>query len=141
MVFFMLKNKIIMLVTVILGVILVSGCEVEKISTKKTNDIDFTVVSESEIPREVNSIIEERKEGEFSVTYSDKEYTYIIIGYGKQNFEGYSIQVKEMYETKNAICVKTEFKGPKEYTNTETVSYPYIVIKIECTDKNVVFSE
>ena len=41
----------------------------------------------------------------------------------------------------NAIYVKTEFEGPKEYTNNETSTYPCIVIKIEYSDKNVIFSE
>ena len=141
MVFFMQKNKINLLVIVMLCVVAVSACGMEKISTRKTNDVDFTVVAESEMPAEVSQIIEERKEGQFQVTYSDKENTYILIGYGKQQYDGYSIQVKNLYETKNAICVKTEFKGPEEYTNTETISYPYIVIKIEYTDKNIVFSE
>lgn len=137
----MQKNKTILLMVVIISMITVCACGMEKISLKKMKNIDFTVVTESEIPQEVNSIIEERKENGFKVTYSDKEYTYIIIGYGKQKYEGYSIKVKEMYETQNVIYVKTEFKGPEEYTNTEKPSYPYIVIKIEDTDKNVVFSE
>lgn len=93
------------------------------------------------MPQEVKQIVEERKEAPFKVTYSDNQYTYIIVGYGRQKYEGYSIRVKELYETKNAICVKTEFLGPEEYTNTQVESYPYIVMKIEYTDKNVVFSE
>lgn len=124
-----------------MAVLAVTACGIEKVSKKKTNDIDFTVVAESEIPAEVNQIVEERKETPFKVTYSDNEYTYIIIGYGKQNYDGYSIRVKSVYETKNAICVTTEFSGPEEYTNTQMESYPYIVIKIEYTNKNVVFGE
>lgn len=137
----MQKNKI-RLTAIIMGcVIAVSACGMEKMSTRKTNDVDFTVVAESELPKEVSQIIEERKQGQFQVAYSDKENTYILIGYGKQKYDGYSIKVKSLYETKNNICVKTEFKGPDEYTSTETTTYPYIVIKIEYTDKNIVFSE
>lgn len=137
----MKKNRFALTCIVLLAITVVSACGVEKISKKKTNDLDYTVVAEIEMPNEVKQIVDERKENPFKVTYSDKEYTYIIVGYGKQKYEGYSIKVKEMYETKNAVCVKTEFSGPEEYTNTQVESYPYIVMKVEYTDKNVVFSE
>ena len=137
----MRRNRFVLTFIVLLSVAVVSACGIEKVSHKKTNDVDFTVVAEIEMPNEVKQIVEERKDMPFKVTYSDNKYTYIIVGYGKQKYEGYSIKVKELYETKNAICVKTEFIGPDEYTNTQVESYPYIVIKIEYTDKNVVFSE
>ena len=108
---------------------------------KKIKDIDFTVVTEAEVPQEVKQIIEERKEKEFKVTYSDDKYTYIIIGYGKQKYEGYSITVKKLFESSNAIFVRTEFLGPKKYTNNETKTYPVIVIKIKYSDKNVIFTD
>lgn len=141
MVFFMQKNKLQLLLVLVICIGVTTACGLEKIKMKKTKNIDFTVVAESEIPVEVYQIIEQRKEKEFKVTYSDNQYTYIMIGYGKQKYDGYSIKVKEMYETENAIYVKTEFEGPKEYTSNETNTYPYIVIKIEYSDKNVIFSE
>lgn len=137
----MRKNKLKLLFTLIVCIAVTTACGLEKIKTKKTNDIEFTVVAESEVPSEIQQMIEERKEKEFKVTYSDNQYTYIMIGYGKQKYDGYSIKVKEMYESENAIYVKTEFEGPKEYTNNETNTYPYIVIKIKYSDKNVIFSE
>ena len=137
----MRKNRVSLMVVVLAAVAVVTACGIEKVSEKKTNDVDFTVVAENEIPKEVSQIVEERKENTFKVTYSDNQYTYIIVGYGKQKYDGYSIKVKEVYETKNAICVNTEFRGPEEYSSTEVDSYPYIVIKIKYTDKNVVFSE
>lgn len=137
----MQKNKLQLLLVLVICIGVTTACGLEKIKMKKTKNIDFTVVAESEIPVEVYQIIEQRKEKEFKVTYSDNQYTYIMIGYGKQKYDGYSIKVKEMYETENAIYVKTEFEGPKEYTSNETNTYPYIVIKIEYSDKNVIFSE
>lgn len=141
MVFFMQKNKLIMFGLVLILTIVVSSCGIEKISDKKTNDVDYTVVADIEMPEEVKQIVEEKKKEHFKVTYSDNQYTYIIIGYGMQNREGYNIKVKNLYETKNGIYVKTEFSGPKEYSADKRTTYPYIVIKIEVTDKNVIFSE
>ena len=79
-----------------------SACGWEKTSSKKLNDVDYTIVSSQETPKEVIKIIEERKEKEFKVTYSDEQYTYIVIGYGKQKYSGYSITVTNLYETEKA---------------------------------------
>lgn len=128
----------------ILGIILVcflTGCGLEKIDKQKNKELDFTVVSEPEMTEEVRQIIAEKKTAPFKLTFSDQKYTYLLIGYGKQNTGGYCITVKELYESSNAVYVKTEFSGPKQYEKHSHTSYPYIVIKIEYTDKNIVFSE
>ncbi len=137
----MLKNKTGLILILIICIVVTSSCGIQKINRKKIKDIDFTVVTEAEVPQEVKQIIEERKEKEFKVTYSDDKYTYIIIGYGKQKYEGYSITVKKLFESSNAIFVRTEFLGPKKYTNNETKTYPVIVIKIKYSDKNVIFTD
>ena len=127
----MRKNKIKILLVLTLAIVVTSACGYEKIKKTKVKDMDYTVVAE----------IEKRKDKEFQVTYSNNEYTYIIIGYGRQQYEGYSIKVKEMYESDNAIYIKTQFNGPKEYTNEENVTYPVIVVKTEYSDKSVIFNE
>ena len=120
----MLKNKTGLILILIICIVVTSSCGIQKINRKKIKDIDFTVVTEAEVPQEVKQIIEER-----------------IIGYGKQKYEGYSITVKKLFESSNAIFVRTEFLGPKKYTNNETKTYPVIVIKIKYNDKNVIFTD
>lgn len=137
----MKKIRVVALITVFALATLTVGCGVSRISTKKEKDIDYTVMADNEIPEEVMSVIEEKKSMPFKVAYSDPENTYILIGYGKQDYKGYTINIEDIYETSNAIYVKTQFKGPDEYTNTQSETYPYIVIKIEYTDKNIVFGE
>ena len=74
------------------------------------------------------------------MTYADNGSLYIAVGYGEQPTSGYSIEVKELYESKNAIYIHTNLIGP---TNDERIverkTYPYIVVKLEYLDKNVVF--
>lgn len=132
-------NKTILLITMVIAACFMTSCAVEKISNKKIKDLDYTVVSEIEMPVEVMEIVKNRKQSPFKVTYSDNKYTYIIIGYGRQKYPGYSIKIEELYETKNAICVKTRFDGPTEYSSIESETYPYVVLKIEYNDKTVVF--
>ena len=38
---------------------------------------------------------------------------YIVIGEGPQKGGGYSVAVKELYETDNSIVIRTELTGPE----------------------------
>ena len=122
----MAKCRMVLAFTVILVGICLCSCKIEKIS--------------SEIPQEVKKVIDEKKGSEFKLAYTDPEYTYILIGYGKQDYQGYSIILKKLYETTNSIYVQTKFKGPKEYSNIQSETFPYIVIKIESTNKNILLT-
>ena len=126
----------------ILGFSILLGCGSITTSEAQLADLDFTLVSETNIQEDIKELIEEKKESPFQMTYSDGNYKYIVIGYGEQASGGYSIQVAEVYETENTICVRTSLLGPDESEAGATEpSYPYIVIKIENLDKTVVFPE
>ena len=122
----------------ILNLTLMTGCGIEEDEKEKVNDIDFTVVPEENIPKELKTLIDNKKKGEFIVSYGDKENLFIAVGYGEQPIGGYSIQVKELYETKNNIFIDTEFIGPSKSEDvSQTLSYPYIVVHMEYIDKQV----
>lgn len=117
-----------------------TGCSSEKLSTEKLRDIDFTVVDEEDIPEELEEMIDEKEEEPFKLTYADGGVLYIAVGYGEQPTTGYSIQVTELYESKNAIYIHTNLIGPsKDEKVLERETHPYIVVKLEYIDKNVVF--
>ena len=88
-----------------------------------------------------NAMIEkQKKEADFKLTYEDDGQLYIVRGYGEQETGGYSIAVKEVYLTKNAICFHTMLIGPGEAEEkTKAPSYPYIVVQVKSQDKNVIF--
>lgn len=116
------------------------GCKIQEEKPEKLKNLEFTVISEECLPEELLSMIQEKKQAEFKMTYSDKEYLYICIGYGEQKTGGYSITVNELYLTKNAIYVDTNLLGPSAAEKKKEVcSYPYIVIRIENRDETVVF--
>lgn len=124
-----------MMVSILL---LMAGCGLEEDEKEKINDIEFTVVPNENIPQELQSLIENKKKEEFVVSYGDKENLYIAIGYGEQPTGGYSIQVKELYETKNNIYIDTEFVGPSKTEDiSQSNSYPYIVVQMEYIDKQI----
>lgn len=121
-------------------VILITGCTMEESSNQKLRDLEFTIVEETDIPEELLKIIEEKKVGEFKITYTDNESLYVCVGYGEQQTGGYSIAVNELYLTSNAIYIDTNLIGPsKDEKISEALSYPYVVVKTEYMDKSVVF--
>lgn len=129
------------LYSLILGMMLLAcGCSVERTEEQKLKDLAFTVVEESQIPEDLKILIEEKKQNEFKLTFDTEEAKYIVMGYGAQQTNGYSISVEELYETKNAIYINTNLLGPsKGEAVSEVESYPYIVVKIDYMDKSVVF--
>lgn len=132
--------QLIGLIACIGAVSLLSGCSVEKANRTKVRDLDYQIIATEAIPEELLAQIEEKKAADFKMTYETTEYLYIVRGYGEQATGGYSIQVKELYLSNNAVFFATELIGPRKgETITKSPSYPYIVIQTEKVDKNVVF--
>ena len=120
--------------------LIMAGCGTDVSEMKKLRDAEYTVVAEPEIPEELREAIEEKKEEPFQFTYQSGEDLYLAKGYGVQQSSGYSIQAKELYVTEDCLVLDTELTGPGEGQKVqETNTYPYIVIKTEYMEKNVIF--
>ena len=113
------------------GIVLLAccGCGIQK-QDQKISDLPFHVVEQKAIPDELMDIIEEKKEGAFNLTYEDGESLYIVVGYGKMQTGGYSIEVPQFYLTSNHVVIDTNLIGPQTEA-VRQVSYPYIVV---CTE-------
>ncbi len=127
-----------------LGVILVTGCSVERTDPIKIEDISYTILEESQIPEELLAVIEEKKAQRFQVTFDTGKERYIAVGYGTQATGGYSISVEELYLSTNAIYLNTNLIGPlKGEPVTEAETFPYLVLKLTADakylEKSVVF--
>lgn len=124
----------------VLGFCLIGGCSMFDTSDKKISDMDFTVADAEELPEEIRTMIEERKNEAFQMAYHDGTYSYIIVGYGQQETSGYSIQVNDVYQGETGIWVDTDLIGPEKSEATEAVaSSPFVVIKIEGVDQTIRF--
>lgn len=133
-------NITVLLLTLIISAIGLTGCKSEDTDIKKIKDLDFTVVEDADLPGELKEIIEEKKELPFKITYMNKDSLYIAVGYGKQNTGGYSIAVNDLYLTKNAVYIDTNLIGPSQDTMvSQGVTYPYVVVKLELREERVVF--
>lgn len=118
----------------------VYACGQKRDPMEKIKDLEYTVIAEDNIPEELLEKIEERKENAFKLTFEDRGFLYICVGYGTQQTGGYSIAVNDLYETANAVYIDTNLIGPSPEEKSKPVaSYPYVVVKTEFLQKPVVF--
>lgn len=117
-----------------------TGCRSETGDDEKIRDLEFTVVGEKEIPEELADMISQKREKPFKLTYADGADMYIVIGEGPQQGGGYSIAVRELYLTENAVVIRTELTGPgKDEASGTDMSYPVLVVKTQFVEEPVVF--
>lgn len=117
-----------------------SGCKFTDINSGKVSELDFTVVEDKDLPVELKKLIDEKKENTLRMTYTTKDYTYMVVGYGTQKTSGYSIRVNDVYIGKNAIYVDVSLIGPAaDEMVSDTKTTPYIVLKIEKREETVIF--
>ena len=135
-----MRKKIYILAVVLLGIFLAGGCRVRKAGAEKIRDVEYTVLEETEIPETLRNEIEQRKAEDFKMSYCEGDGLYIVRGFGMQETGGYSIQMQELYLAENAIYFAADLIGPENGQDVEkTVSYPYIAVKTERLEENVVF--
>ncbi|HHX55669.1 MAG TPA: protease complex subunit PrcB family protein [Clostridiales bacterium] len=131
------KGIIVLMIGLIL---LLVSCDSSKSKPDKLKGLEFTVVEDADVPEKLMEAINDKKSQPFKTTYSDEEYLYIAVGYGEKPTGGYSISVDEFYLTDNAIYLDTNLIGPsQEEFVSNAVTYPYVVLKTEFTDKRVLF--
>ena len=106
----------------------------------KIADVEYTVMCPEDVPKELADEIQNVKGKEFQLSYEDGEYLYVAKGYGKRNSNGFNISVKDVYATEHTLVFDTEITGPKEGQDViEKETTPYVVVKMEMMEKQVVF--
>lgn len=107
---------------------------------EKIRDVEFVLVEEDALPEELMAKIEEKKATDMKLVWKSGESTYIVRGYGEQETGGYSIQILELYQTKNAVILKTNLLGPaKESVKNVSPSFPYVVLKTKILPETLIF--
>ncbi len=122
------------------SILALCSCQKKQNTTQKVKQVDYTVVTDADIPEELMKIIEERKDVPFQLTFSDQEFLYVVKGYGSQETGGYDIVVNDFYQNTDSLCLDTELFGPSaDEVIDSRISYPYIVLKTELIDLPVEF--
>ena len=126
------------IIALVAWLLLLAGCNHGE--GDRVRDLDGIIVSEEALPGELREIIDGKKEQAFQLTYSDGDYLYICIGYGKQDTGGYSIALNDLYLTETEVRVDTTLLGPElADQKKKTATYPYLVIRTELVEQPVVF--
>lgn len=117
-----------------------TGCIEKPLQTEKIRELEFVILAEEEIPKELEGQIEKGKAHSFRMSYEDAGVMYIAEGYGVQSKTGYRVEVVQVYETENTICFHTHLLGPEKGVETEEIeTYPYVVIAVKDIGKTVIF--
>ena len=137
-------KRIKMFLTVIAVTMLLSGCSFGTIEEQKTGDVIYEIVKKEEIPEQLKEEIKEAGKKEMWISYADtgKEETdlYVVRGYGTQQTTGYSIEVNACYETVDTVVIRTTLQGPEKKEKIhKKKTYPYIVIKMPYTEKQIIY--
>ena len=115
------------------------GCSFSSFTDGEGRELDFTVVSRSELP-EVEAVLSQQMGTAFQTACQYEEYLYLICGYPTQKTSGYSVQVKKLTATDEAIYFQSELLGPSgEETVAEEETAPWLVVKTEYLDLPVIF--
>lgn len=119
---------------------LLAGCAVTKADGVKKKEREFIIADKERLPESLKAQIKRAKDTPFRFTFGDGDYLYAARGYGEQKSSGYSIRVREVYETGNTIRIKTELEGPRKGEEiVKRATSPYIAIKMKYSKKRVIF--
>lgn len=129
------------LMTACICMALLSGCSFYEVK-EDGESLTYDICDDTMLPEELLSVINSKKEEPFNLTYSNNTYTYIVICSGRQNRDDVGVVVDKMYMDENAIYIESVLRQtatPSDAANTDTVSYPYIVLRIARTTMPVMF--
>ena len=93
------------------------------------------------MPLEVKQIVEKERNSLLRLHILIINIHILLLDMEDKIIRATALRSTTCMKQKNGIYIKTEFQGPKEYSNSENITYPYIVVKIQQTDKSVIFSE
>ncbi|HIR14928.1 MAG TPA: protease complex subunit PrcB family protein [Candidatus Choladousia intestinavium] len=115
------------------------GCGKKEDDRSGRSEVDFEVVPKEELPAPLAEAVEENKKDEIRMTYMDGEDLYLVRGYGEQATGGYSISVLECSEDEEKVYLDTRLLGPENPDEiSRDPSYPYLALRIDMRDKEVV---
>lgn len=134
------KNFYIMLYCILCIILctILAGC-LKKEEEGQRKKVVYVVCKRSVIPTHLGTLIDEQKKEPFHFTYTTGEFTYYAIGYGRQSGNGYKIKVNEFSADQAHIYIDTTLIGITKEHQKEGKSYPYIVLKSQFYEKDVIF--
>jgi hypothetical protein len=117
-----------------------AGVEASEEDEEVRTDIEFTVCEEGRLPKELVEIIESKKAQPFRLTFTTRDYMYIVVGYGAQQRGGCAVTVNQLYRTEQAVHIDTNLVGVEgETIKIDGMTYPYVAVRCENQNLPVVY--
>lgn len=95
-----------------------TGCSGSKEPDNKTS-VDYTVVENADLPEELKKLIESKKDKVMRLTYTTKDYTYVVTGYVSTSLTASPaagpIRLRSMYSALSPV-----------YTSFTLIEYPLV---------------
>lgn len=139
-----LIRRVILIVILAVGLVCLSGCSEKK---EVRQDIAYELCSEEKLPDELMKLIEDKKSDSFAFSYSTNDYTYIAVGYGMHDRDGYVVCLKDIFVTDYACYVQCAILTQEYVDSLEGVYIcstpsmsPYLVIRCKRLSIPVMFS-
>lgn len=138
------KSCLLIVLSGLLLCLCLCACSAEVLHKEEGRQLDFTVTARSELPEEVEAVLDEKLGTSFETACQYGDSLYLICGYPVQESGGYSIRVNHLTATKDAIYFQAELLGPgsdetTESTKNSTSTAPWLVVKTEYLDLPVIF--
>lgn len=108
---------------------------------KGMSTIEYEILTVDEAPDEIKVWFEKNKKDRknYNITYEGK--TYVIQTLGEKNTGGYGIELSSIHEEESNIIIDyNDIYPKKDNLVTQIINYPYIIVEIEQTQKNIITS-
>lgn len=115
-----------------------TGC-IKKDQQGQRENVVYVICKRNVIPTQLGKLIDEQKMEPFHFTYTTGDFTYYVVGYGRQPGSGYKIKVKEFSADQEHIYLDTTLEGVTKEHQRIGRSYPYIILKSQFYEKDVIF--
>ena len=139
-----MKRRLQIMAAAFLLLLICGGCSAGVVKRGEGRDLEFTVVGRSELPDEVEAVLDEKLGTAFQTACQYGECLYLLCGYPAQEAADYCIQVNRLAATEDAIYFQAELTGPEGSMVSETQesvnrTAPWIAVKTEYLDLPVIF--
>lgn len=114
------------------------GCSFQKTEPAEAYTEQPVIMQQEDLPEGLSDRIEEEKEDPFLLAWGDGSWLYIAVGYGRQDTEGYRVELEEISQTRHSLIVRTTLTGPGEQDKAaERESFPWLAFRIPYTEKRI----
>lgn len=111
------------------------GCVKKLDLNGKKEEIEYAICKDSNLPEQLQELLEERKKKPGTFTYRNSTYLYLVVCYGKKEYSGFSVKIEECWKSEEILFLRTQLMGPAVGEKIiETETFPYIVVRCRQMD-------